>query len=79
MKDYSSHFISRRQVDSGHGTNALAVQYNVLGADAVGGSQCLPSSVNVRIQVSFGRLTLADAVSGIVVAEYVTVDSHTQS
>jgi len=79
MKDHGSHFISRCQVNSGHGTNALAVQYNVFGTDAVGGPQCLPSGVNVRIQVPLGRLTLADAVAGIVVAEYVAVDSHTQS
>jgi len=57
----------------------LAVQYNVFGADAIGGPQRLPSGVNVRIQVPLGRLALADAVAGIVVAEYVAVDPHAQS
>lgn len=79
MKDYGPHLVSGRQVDGGHGADALAVQYDVLGADAVGGPQRLPSGVNVRVQVPLAGLAVADAVPGIVVAEYVAVDPHAQS
>lgn len=79
MQDHGSHFVSGRQIDGGHGADALAVQYDIFGAYAVAGPKRLPGGVYVRVQITFARLTVADAVTGIIVAEYVTVDPHAQA
>lgn len=79
MQDDRADLVSRREVHRRHGTDALAVQYNILRTDAVSGAQRVPRGVDVRVQVLLGRLPARDPVSRVIVAEYVAVDPRAES
>lgn len=73
MQDDRADLVSRREVDRGHGTDALSVQNNVLRTDAVAGAQRVPRGVDIRVEVLLRRLAARDPVTRIVVTEYVAV------
>jgi hypothetical protein len=64
----------RGQVDGGHCANALPVEDDVFGTDAVLCAQKVPGGLDVRVEVLFRRPTGRCAVAGIIVAEDVAVD-----
>lgn len=78
MQDDRADLVSRREVDRGHGADALPVEYNVLRTDAVSGSQRVPRGVDVRVEVLLGRLAARDPVTRVIVAEYVAVDPRAE-
>lgn len=51
VQDYSGTLISRCQIYSGNGTDALAIQNDVLWTNAIPGPQCMPGCINVCIQI----------------------------
>lgn len=79
MEDDGAHLVSRRQVDGGHGSDALPVEDDVLGTDSVPGSQGVPRRVDVGVQILLGRLARAHAVARVVVAEDVAVDARPEA
>lgn len=79
MQDDRSDFVLGRQVDRGHGADALPVQDDVLRADPVPLPERLPRRFYVGVQVLLGRPPSADPVPAIVVREDVAIDTGAES
>lgn len=79
MENNRSHLIATGQVDSGNGSNALAIQNDVLRTDSISCSQCMPCSVNICVEILLGRFASAGSISGIIVTEDVAVDALAES
>ena len=78
VEHHAAELVPRRQVDGGHGTDALAVQDHRVGRDAVPAVQRLPRRLDVGVQVLLRRPARAVAVARVVVAEDVAVDARAE-
>lgn len=78
VQDDRADLVPGSEVDRRHGADALSVQDDVLGADAVALPERVPRRVNVRVQILLGRSAAADAVPAVVVREDVAVDARAQ-
>lgn len=78
VQDDRADLVARGEVDRGHGADALAVEDDVLRADAVARAERVPRGVDVRVEVLLGRLAARDPVSRVIVAEYVAVDARAE-
>ena len=79
MEDAGTHLEPTGEVDGGDGADALAVEDDVLWADAELGAHGVPRRLDVRVQVLLARLAARHPVAAVVVAEDVAVDPGAQS
>ena len=75
MENNTGTVILGRQANSWHGANRLAIQDNIGRTHAVLDSQSVPRRLYITVQVLFSRRTAAGAVAGVVIREYVAVES----
>lgn len=73
VQDDRADLVSRGEIDRGHGTDALPVEYYILWTDAISRTQRVPRGVDVRVEVLLGRFAARDPVTRIIVTEYVAV------
>lgn len=79
MQYNGSDLITTAKINGRHCAYTLSIQNDIFRADTVTGAQCMPSGINVCIQILFGRFAGTHSVARIIVAEYVAVNALAES
>ena len=75
MKNDSTDLVTGSQINSWYRTDTLSVENDVFRGYTVFGSEGVPSTLDVRVEVFLRGLARTGAVAGVIVTEDVTVDS----
>lgn len=75
MQNYSANLVTACQINGGHSSDTLTIEDDIFRTNTVLSTQCMPSSIDIRVKILFAWFSSAHAVARVVVAEDVAVNA----